>query len=86
MLNILLGRSMINNGLEGLDMEKALRKIPPRELTIMTFKRLDEHMTNCARTSEATLKILRWVGIVVFSIAIEKLGEVFHFHIPNIGS
>lgn len=74
------------NGLEGFDMEKALKKIPTKELAMMTFKQLNEHMATCSQNSERTLKVMKWVGYMVFALAVEKINEVFHLvtHVPII--
>lgn len=72
------------SGFDGLDLEKALKKIPTKELAIMTFKQLNDHVTTCNRTSESQLKVLKWVGWAVAGLALEKLNEMFHLvaHIP----
>ena len=74
------------NGLEGFDMQKALRRIPAKDLAIMTFQRLDEHMKNCAENSASTLTVLKYVGWIVGALALEKLNEIFHVvqHLPTI--
>lgn len=74
------------NGLEGFDMEKALKKIPAKELAMMTFKQLNDHVATCSQNSERTLKGMKWVGYMVMALALEKLNEMFHFvtHLPII--
>lgn len=87
MFKMWLGSTKERNGLEGFDMEKALKKIPAKELSIMTFKQLKEHVNNCSENSEATLKVLKFVGWIVAALALEKLNEMFHFvqTLPTLG-
>lgn len=75
------------SALEGLDMDKALKKIPTKELSILTFKQLREHVDNCSASSEANLKVLKLVGWMVAMLALEKLNEMFHFvqKLPTLG-
>lgn len=88
MFKVLVGSSnnKNDNGLESLDMEKALRRIPTKDLSVMTFQRLDQHMRSCAKNSESTLTVLKYVGWLVFALAAEKLNEMFHFvtHLPTL--
>lgn len=81
MIKIAFGHSTQKTppGLEGLDLEKALRKIPTKELAIITFKQMNDHMNVCAKNSEATLKALKFVVYIVVGLALEKLNEMFHF-------
>ena len=74
------------NGLEGIDMANALKKIPTKQLAILTFQKLYEHQQVCAATSAANLKVLKFMGVVVFGLALEKANEMFHFvqHIPTL--
>lgn len=87
MFKMWLSNPKERNGLEGFDMEKALKKIPAKELSILTFKQLKEHVNNCSENSEATLKVLKFVGLLVAMLALEKLNEIFHFvkQLPPIG-
>lgn len=59
------------DGLEDLDLMKKLKKIPPKELAVQTYKRLDKHMRECALTSKLTLAVLLF-------LASTKLAEIFH--------
>lgn len=77
-MNILLGLlgGKDPNGLDEITMDKALRKVPPKELAVATYKRLDKHMGQCAFTSKLTLAVLLF-------LAATKLSEMFHLpHIP----
>lgn len=86
MLKILMGTSQFKTGnaLEGFDMEKALKRIPTKDLAIMTFKQMNDHVNICAQNSASTLKAIKFVGWVVFALALEKVNEIFHFvsHLP----
>lgn len=75
------------SGLEGFDMERALKKIPTKELSILTFTKLQEHLNTCAENSLATLKVLKFVGWVVGMLALEKLNEIYPVlkHLPALG-
>lgn len=75
------------NVLEDMDFEKALKSIPQRKLTILTFKRLYEHEKKCYETSLTILKILKQIGIIIGLLALEKLNEMFHIveHLPGFG-
>lgn len=88
MLKVLIGNQarQHTNALEGFDMENALKKIPTKDLAIMTFKQMNDHVNTCARNSESTLKVLKFVGWMVFMLALEKLNEMFHVvnHLPTL--
>lgn len=88
MFKIVLGNGQPKqqNGLEGFDMENALKKIPVKDLSIMTFKQLNDHMMVCAKTAEMNLKVLKFVGWLVGALVLEKLNEMFHLvqHIPTL--
>lgn len=81
------GAQKNKNALEGLDMDKALRKIPTKDLSILTFKQLREHVDNCSASSETNLKVLKFVGWLVGALVLEKLNEMFHFvqNLPTLG-
>lgn len=72
-MNILLGLlgGKDTNGLDEITMDKALRKVPPKELAIATYKRLDKHMDQCASNSKLTLAILLF-------LALSKLSDLLH--------
>lgn len=72
LLGLIGGRDI--NGLDEITMDKALRKIPSRELSVATYKRLDKHMSQCATTSKLTLAVLLF-------LAASKLSDIFH--LPN---
>ena len=68
------------NGLDELDIDKTLKNIPSKTLTIMTFKRLDAHMKSCALTSKIIVTI-------VVGLAMEKGAELLHiphFVLPSL--
>lgn len=72
-MNILWGllSTQQGNGLNEIDVDKNLKKIATKDLTILTFKRLDNHITQCAYTSKLTL------GVLVF-LAVCKLADMLN--------
>lgn len=75
-----------SNGFDDIDRDRELKKMKAGDLAMRTFKRLDSHIQECAANSAATLNAVKFVGWVVFLLAVEKLNEMFHFvqHIPTL--
>jgi hypothetical protein len=59
------------NGLAEIDVDKALNRIPAKQLGILTFKRVDAHIKTCALQSRITIFLL-------ILLAAEKMAEIFH--------
>lgn len=66
------------NGLEGIELDKALRKVQTRELALMTFKTVNDHIIKCTQSSQRVERAVKFVALTVLSLALEKLAEIIH--------
>lgn len=64
------------NGLEGVELDKALKKIKTRDLTVMTFKTMNDHIISCTKSSERVERAVKYVGGLVLALALEKIFEI----------